>query len=222
MEIEGNLAYIINYGADYDLEIFNITNPSQPVKLSSLAVGGGYTLAKYDDYIYVGDNGDYVKIIDVSNPKTPFQVGTVKTHAGTTLASSISGDYYFVACCYGLKIYKIADLVSLKELKAVDTIGVGYDVVVENNLAYFADGGAGFKIFNVSDPSNPVLIGTSMTSYHSTCIYVKGNLAFTDGRILNITDPTNPYVLGSNAGYRTVVEGNIAYTTMIYTLFLLT
>ena len=68
--------------------------------------------------------------------------------------------------------------------------------------AFVADRGSGLQIVDVSDPSQPKLVGGCDTPGDTFGVYVKGNYAYvTDGsvgglRIIDISDPTNPVFTG--------------------------
>ncbi|MGA1790078.1 MAG: SBBP repeat-containing protein [bacterium] len=68
--------------------------------------------------------------------------------------------------------------------------------------AFVADRGNGLQIVDVSDPSQPKLVGGCDTPGDTLGVYVKGNYAYvTDGsvgglRIIDISDPTNPVFTG--------------------------
>ncbi|MFA0736096.1 MAG: hypothetical protein OGMRLDGQ_002596, partial [Candidatus Fervidibacter sp.] len=99
------------------------------------------------------------------------------------------------------------------------TGGAIYDVFVKNNYAYCASG-SGLLIFNVSNPSNPQLVGKLLLPDFALGVYVSGNYAYVadEGaglRVIDVSNPTNPREIGffdTPGNARGVyVSGNYAY-----------
>ena len=91
------------------------------------------------------------------------------------------------------------------------------DVYVMGNYAYVADGFSGLQVIDISDPSNPFIIGSIRFGWRFTVgVYVTGNYAYTVGhglQVIDISDPTNPRIVGSTdtPGGAIYVVGNYAY-----------
>ena len=85
-------------------------------------------------------------------------------------------------------------------------IGSTVDVFIENNYAYVTNQIEGLKIVNISDSSNPFIIGSYDTASTAQSVFVDGDYAFIadyEGDadndnilILDISDPSNPSQLG--------------------------
>jgi hypothetical protein len=104
-------------------------------------------------------------------------------------------------------------------------IGNVIDVFVDGDYAYVTNQNDGLKIVNITDPSNPHIIGTYDTAGTAQSVFVSGEYAFiADGAgdafsinflIINITDPTNPISTGNCTTYGTardvVVKENYAF-----------
>lgn len=98
--------------------------------------------------------------------------------------------------------------------------GTTQEVFVSGNYAYCADGSAGLKIVNISNPASLSLAGEyeSQTAYG---VFVSGTFAYVaDGtssglKIINVSNPGNPTLAGSyttpGGAYDVVVSGNYAY-----------
>jgi len=107
--------------------------------------------------------------------------------------------------------------------KSVELVGfIGgaiLDVFVKNNYAYCASG-LGLLIFNVSNPSNPQLVGKLFLPDVAMGVYVSGNYAYVadwgEGlRVIDVSNPTNPREVGYfvTPGWASgvYVSGNYAY-----------
>jgi hypothetical protein len=106
----------------------------------------------------------------------------------------------------------------------VETVGYAHSVWVDGNFAYVADGEAGVAIVDVSDPTNPHILGRWDGSQQDNAwslfktegdsfLYVaddNGNV-----KILNVSDPSNPSsVSGGWARYARDIHGQIQRDTL--------
>ncbi|GAG84631.1 unnamed protein product, partial [marine sediment metagenome] len=94
------------------------------------------------------------------------------------------------------------------------------DVHVSGSYAYVTYFDAGMHVVDVSNPSNPSIVGTCPTPRWGERIFVSGNYAYVtcDGnglQIIDITNPSNPHIVGSWDTPRYTsdifVSGNYAY-----------
>ncbi|WP_298903973.1 hypothetical protein [uncultured Psychroserpens sp.] len=165
----GSLARFTSYN-DYlytvdnqKLNVFNIANRESPVKVNELQIGFNIeTLFNYKEYLYIGSqNGMY--IYSVQNPEQPQYLSDVQhftacdpvianaTHAYVTLHADIGcGTTINV-----LETYDVTDVVNpilISSRNLTKPIGLGlyndYLIVCDDEV----------KIFDVSDPSNSVLV----------------------------------------------------------------
>ena len=93
--IQGNYAYI---GEGGRLTILNITDPQNPsvVGKTSLLQGVVEGVTVSGDYAYVADYKEGLRVIDVSDPTSPTEVGYYNT-PGYAEDVAVSGDYAYVA-----------------------------------------------------------------------------------------------------------------------------
>jgi hypothetical protein len=98
------------------------------------------------------------------------------------------------------------------------TGGAIFDVFVKDNYAYCASV-SGLLIFNVSNPSNPQLVGKLFLPDFAG-VYVSGNYAYVADwgaglRVIDVSNPANPREVGffDTPGYArgVYVSGNYAY-----------
>ncbi|MCP4745677.1 MAG: hypothetical protein GY874_05975 [Desulfobacteraceae bacterium] len=69
------------------------------------------------------------------------------------------------------------------------------------DYAYIADGFNGLQVIDISDQTNPTIVGSVDTSDQATGVTVSGDYAYVaDGdrglQIIDIRDPTNPAIVG--------------------------
>jgi len=85
---------------------------------------------------------------------------------------------------------------------SVDTDGSASGVYVSDSYAYVADGGAGLKVIDISDPSSPQIAGSVDIDSWAEGVYVFGSYAYVaDGgaglKVIDISDPSSPQIAGS-------------------------
>ncbi|HMB70727.1 MAG TPA: FlgD immunoglobulin-like domain containing protein [bacterium] len=105
------------------------------------------------------------------------------------------------------------------------TVGISThanDVMVEGDLAYTADESSGLKVFDISDPRAPVLIGSLAGSSPAEDIAKAGNLAYlalqdAGLQIVDVSDPTTPFIVSTldtpGIALGIAVSGSLAYVS---------
>jgi len=117
-----------------------------------------------------------LRIIDISNPSNPSEIGFFSTNNTYDLA--ISDSFAYLANdSDGLRIIDISDPTTPTEVGIIITDGLVKSVVVNNNYAYIADGWFGLTIVDVSDPTNPIKKGYYNT-HHANGVFATANNAF--------------------------------------------
>jgi hypothetical protein len=86
-------------------------------------------------------------------------------YVGSTLWTGVNdvevvGNYAYCAFVNGLVILDISDPASPMFISQLYLQGIGYDIDVEGNCAFIADGFFGLKVVNISNPSAPLLVGS--------------------------------------------------------------
>jgi len=199
--VKNNVAYLTD--ANNGVMIFDISNPKSPVLIGKwehekyipikIEVKGNYTYVLFSDKI---------AIVDISNPSAPSLKGS---YNGLTNGQGlfVQGNYAYVADSQaGFFILNISNP-SNPTLVSNGYSGYTIDVHVHGQYAYVAVW-KGLRIYDVSNPANPGLKGTYVTSGYtsSVCADVDSNYAFlsddSEGlMVLDVSDPSNPSLLGS-------------------------
>lgn len=179
--LQGNYAYLGIYSNDSDdLEIVDISNPAQPMLVSSINITHSnrrnYGIEVAGNYAYMVESrggsypNDQLTIIDISDKTQP---EVVATHPVTY----------------------------------ANTEELGKSLTLLNNHAYV--GGFGVRIFDVTNPLSPTQVGvyTIPNAYdyeyevdsQNGYLYVSARLegGRTVNHILDVSDPTNPVKIGN-------------------------
>jgi len=225
ISISGRYAYVLDRDLD-ELKIVDVTEPTAPVVVGSLAIGGASEgLFVAGRYAYVVDSeSDDLKVIDISNPSTPSITGSV------LLQPSASPTHVYVAGRYAyitdistdeLRVVDISDPFSPTEIGGVGLDTNARSVFVDGRYAYVTDGAASFLyVYDVSNPGAPSLAGSLSVDFPEA-LYVSGRYAYvtTFGTpellVIDISDPSTPVQVGSvGVGvlpYGLYVSGDYAY-----------
>ncbi|MBI5654317.1 hypothetical protein HZC53_01515 [Candidatus Uhrbacteria bacterium] len=202
--INGGYAYVTNYSSS-DLKVYDVSNPSTPQVLSTLALNGGpISIAVKGNYGYVvNDASNTLQIVDVSNPSTPFVTASTGT-GGSPSSIYISGNYGYIVNLNSstLQIFDISNPQQPTLKGSVATNASPIDVEVQGKYAYITMNFANtLQVIDVSNPSNPVVVGTSAVLGNSiNQLAVKGRYAFATAygdfaiKVVDISNPNSPFV----------------------------
>ncbi|MBN1669220.1 MAG: alpha/beta fold hydrolase [Anaerolineales bacterium] len=198
------LAYLA--GTD-GLAIVDISDPANPGEIGLLAEGlQSDAIAYAAGFVVVPVEGDQtlkpaIKMIDVSNPAAPQLLSTYHKPEyayGLTLGA----DYTYLCTSYGLNIIAIANPALPREIGSYNLPGFCHDVALNGQYAYVADGWAGLRILDVSDPDGMIEVGHySFISYSFHQVIVRPPYAYLADSdtlvIIDISDPQNPTFVGN-------------------------
>ncbi len=230
--IGGSYAYL----GGLNIHIIDISDPTDPTLLGEyLAPGYGSEVQVVGDYAYVASSSSWDGFFHIFDITYPFHPLIVESIYGLNAAKDvhIAGEFAYVADDdQGLIIIDISD----SENPAIVGNAVyvnSNSVFVQGDYAYIGAGGPGSPygpvvIFDVSDPSQPTLIGSLITRNHVQDIFVQGQFAFVAKGFLEIVDVSEPsdptLVLSYDTPYSAVgihVSGNYIYVADIEQMVIL-
>jgi len=214
----------------------DISTPSSPALLAKLNDLGGYDIFLDGPLAFVSgrDQSDEpFQIISIVDSTHPAFVDSCRTtqDANWGVWSSPSLDRAFVA--NGGDGLAVVDVSNLNN-PVLDTYALvaatAEDVAVQGAYCYVADGLAGFRVLDVSNPTVPHEVGSLDTSYLGSWSYsvaVQDSFAFFNlyhpwFRTADISDPTNPRLAGgcsyppNEEPQDIVVRDSFAYAAMHY------
>ncbi len=197
--VRNNIAYL----ADSNFVALDVSNPSNPTLISTLASVNASDLTLAGDYAYVAADG--LKIIDISRPGRPVQVGYYANGLGST-KPVISGQYAYM----GGQDFQIVDISSptAPTSTAIVTLtGSVGGVDVQGKFAYVANDTT-FRIYDITDPSNPTATGTLGGFNNLGTVIVSGQYAYVvnDGADVVSIDISNPAAPVSLDTYSPVIS----------------
>ncbi|MFQ5342986.1 MAG: LamG-like jellyroll fold domain-containing protein, partial [Anaerolineae bacterium] len=204
-----------------------LCSPPVPPPPPILAAAGSYDTPGYAQgvavaghYAYVADGYSGLRVIDISNPAGPREVGFYDTPS-SAWGVAVAGHYAYVADGYsGLRVIDISNPAGPREVGFYDTPGYAHGVAVAGNYAYVADYYSGLRVIDISNPAGPSEAGSYDTPGYAQDVTVAGNHAYVadyqDGLwMIDISDPAHPTKADSydtpGIARDVVVAGNYAY-----------
>ena len=207
VKVVDHLAYITTWANQ--LQIFDLSNPSQPRKLSTFDAGGAASdLIIVNQTVYVASTG--ILMIDVSDPTEPHKISTFdngmvfESIAIYGEAIYATGRYCDVGGCFGgLYIFNIQNSTPSLIGQGRSDHGSSRELVVDDYLVYVATD-AGIQVWDISKPSFPALVGELNTLGPTVKCAFEDEYAYVVGddlsiRRISLADPLNPTIDGSVA-----------------------
>ncbi|HYF05773.1 MAG TPA: tail fiber domain-containing protein [Patescibacteria group bacterium] len=212
--IQGRYAYLAQAsGGTANLYIYDVTRSTNPALITSLAVGssnGGVGIKVQGKYAYIVSAGDdTLRIVDISNPATPYIVGSINS-GDDPWEVFVQGKYAYVANGTGqtMQIVDISNPTAPVLAGSVGSLGANSRrVVVQGRYAYVSNNAGQVFVIDISNPSAPATIVTYTPGCSAFDLAAQGRylyLACGNGelRIVDIKNPASP-----SATSTTVVDG---------------
>jgi hypothetical protein len=180
--IDGGFAFVTEPNAN-TLLVVDVSTPSSPVVVATyddpdwtpigVAVAGGYA--------YIAGLGSGLRVIDVSDPYSPTEVGGL----------SVGGCYdvvadppfaYLMCGPYSWQMYFVVIDVSAPEAPVlegfVELPGGAGGVAISGHYGFVANGSQGLRVLDLSTPDSPTEIGFLASPGYANDVSVSGDLAY--------------------------------------------
>jgi hypothetical protein len=220
-----DLAYLVDFeivsGAPNFLRVLDVSEPTAPAELGSLAVPGVTNdVDIVGDRVFLASGRSGWRVIDVTDPTAPVEIASLSA-AGYARALEVIGDLAYLTDSQKsfhlgdislLRIVDVSDpsspmeLGALDLLRLVDSEAFAGDIEVVDDIAYIA-AASGLVVVDVSDPSVATVLSYLRTSPRGGTgrVEVRGDYAYinymhaTSSGIMSIdvSDPASPVEVGS-------------------------
>ena len=224
VKVDGNLAFVI--GGSTRVRIFDVSNPSALVQLSSNLIPGlVFGVDASQGLMAVMTQSEGLRIFDISDPAMPVEVGFVANDPGFApgfdlpALTSVTMEGSLVAVSVGFDRVRLYDVStpSLPTLASelVSGVGTGESILSGSHLyvSLATAGGnssnlrGGISIWDISDPTAAVEVGTVKNLRGGRRIEILGSTAFVGGKVatsdhvgfhaIDISSPITPTPLVS-------------------------
>jgi len=180
-----------------------------------------FGVAAHGDYAYVADYTAGLRVVSVSDPTQPTEVGYCDT-PGHANGVTVIGDLAYVSDGdSGLRVISVADPAHPFEVGNCGTPGWAMEVAVVGDYAYVGDD-SGLSVISVTDPAHPTEVGRCDDAYGAFGVAVAGDYAYIGNGeglwVISIADPTQPVVVGRyvTSGMGVAVNGDYAYVAAAF------
>jgi hypothetical protein len=221
IKVVNGIAYLC--AGTHGLTIIDITDPTQPVLLSTTYLAGQtLNMDIVGTTLYLStDNGLF--ILDVSNLQSPTVLGYYPAYRRLNRTIQ-QGNCLFMASKTGFSIFEITDDGQLifqthfqASLWGESREGYSIGILLGNYLA-ISDLNSGIRIIDVSHPANPTQVSVIPDSIQRRLIGIYDNVLLIEGGYIylyDMTNPLEPVSLGcktpTNRVMRTFMQGNYLY-----------
>ncbi|MHA2369622.1 MAG: LVIVD repeat-containing protein [Candidatus Hodarchaeales archaeon] len=191
------------------LTIINCSDPLQPSLISQYLGGYAWDIQTAGNIAYVAlgwvDESFYsgLHIVNVSTPSTPFFVGDYSTQ-GIISDIDVENDLLFLSSNQeGLLVLNISNRTNPELVGRYEELVGGdgfFTFDMAANLVYVASWASDFRILDISDPQNLLVVGEYEGTENYSSVKIYDELAFLCAKqgltILNVTNPANPTEIG--------------------------
>jgi len=223
------------------LAVINTSNINSPVYDTTVLVAHEAEDVWLErERAYVADDEAGMRILDVSNPTAPVELGGIYTadyHSSRTLASAGRDSFAFAGWTQWprLRAIDVADSTRPTTAGGCETFNPVYDMVLRDSFLYIAED-AYFQTVNVARPREPEVAGTCRLSGAVGDVAMVGDTAYVTSlyfTTIDVSQPDSPRVInewGSQAdgidvadtllymAYQGLKTASIANPTMPYVL----
>ncbi len=211
--INAEYAYITD---GTDLKIIDITVPTAPTLVNSIAVNTSYFVSVSPDVAYVAQydaTEPYLSIVDISNVATPSIQAEIQKN--NTLAFSLLSDMYTVNnVAYLTDVYRGLHVVDIASFNFTSQLNSGGDAMsltkIQNEL-FVIDQANGLHSYNVTAPGTPAATGTTNTTDIDTASY--GDAPF--GQYHSWVETDGTYLFVANTIDKKIKQFDAATLTLV-------
>ncbi len=221
IETMGSYLYV-GHGAN--LEIYDLTDPTDPVLMSSTMMRGSVSgISIQGDFAYVESAYYYFTIMDISDRTDPQILGSYLAEDWLR-PPVIRGNFAYLFEYRDFIILDISNPWNPYRISSIDFQENGWSVCISGNYAYLANYDDGVRIVDISDPHSPFVAHTIEAPGSAYRVAIRDNHLYVSRNggnfsIYDVTDPLDPIsVLENSTIYRSniVLQDDLMYLVGTY------
>lgn len=166
--VQGNYAYLTTRDDSYEFQVFNISNPASPQRVSRFSLSGSsdaLDVVVNENQAYIAQ-GSTVYAYNITNPNSPTQLDTISV-GSTANELFVNENYLYVATNDSSKELQVIDITNPANIFLAGQYNLtgslqATDIKVRGDRVYVStrsNSGAELYILNFEDVLNPVLMG---------------------------------------------------------------
>jgi hypothetical protein len=213
-----NWAYVADAMGLVVLDISNISSPHYDTTVMS--AHSAWDVGLNNGRACVADGGAGLRILDVTNPAEPTELGgldSANIHALNTSTAVVQDSFAVMGWVTHpwLRVVDVSDPRNPRKVAACDLFNPAESMVWRDSFLYVAEAYR-FQVVNISRPRQPLRVGTCVLSSYATDLHLVDTLAFLSGlplTIVSVARPDSPKIVGTwNRG----VSGLDVVDTILY------
>ncbi|MCP5066050.1 MAG: T9SS type A sorting domain-containing protein [bacterium] len=194
------------YGYSLGYRVFDISTPSSPVLSGMLGAWGDSPLTYTPECIYMADGNSGIPALMPVGSTPAAQRTTIDLPATLVQGLSAHGNLLIA----GDAVIDVSDPDDAQQIGQLPSAPYTRHVEFAGDLAYATAGISGFHIYDLSQPENPVELGSLAGEFGK--IAVAGDRAYVVSdngyylKILDIGDSTQPTILSTSGPFQSIRE----------------
>ena len=204
VKVASGFAYVAD--GESGLQIIDVSNPDEPVLVGGVDTPGiAQDLQISNGFAFIADGSSGLQIVDMRDQKKPLIVGQVN-NIGITKGVDVQGTLAVVGSTTGIYMIDVSSPNLPTVLSTVLSQLGPYsikDLSIHENYVHVAALGAVYRIIDIQDPQNPVLVGSGR-GFMPRDVAVNADTAFYAEQLfpnsiayVDIQDPTTTQFSGT-------------------------
>jgi hypothetical protein len=200
-----------------EVHVIDISDPVHPTRIAGINTSEvPINVVTQGTQLYVADTLGLV-VIDISNPANPALIGSTSRPCADV---AVAGSLAYVVGGQSLDVVDVSNPgICPRTIGTFDTPEAMAVVVRDGHYAYVGDYSSGLQVIDITDPSNPLLVG-EVSPGPILDLAVVGGLAYAACGmyglyVINISNPSAPQLMGytdtPGAARGVAVAGRYAY-----------
>ncbi|MHA1210893.1 MAG: GGIII-like transmembrane region-containing protein [Candidatus Heimdallarchaeota archaeon] len=218
LDVQGNFAYIADYGVGKGLRIYDISDPTDITQVEFEGLTYATDVAVYGDIVFIADGEYGVYFFNISDTSNAIFQGSFDAFDNVTALWVQGPQLYVVESLPGapvvasLYIYNIADIDNEVQIGFNVVDAMFYDIFVDGDVVYTSDSDW-MILYNVTNPTTP--LWSTWTLNQSFGVWGFGPYCLSAGLIdgVSLVDSTDPFVFDPVISAYTDATGAIQITT---------
>jgi len=149
VDVYGGIAYLASF--KNGVAVIDVTDPVSPQKITTVAgTKGAWNCHIHNELLYVGCHGYGIKILSLSDEKSPRIIGSFcDDDGGEALGVWGDGKHLYIADNYNIEVLDVSDPTNPYEIGEYSKVIGAHDLCVDGKFIYVAEAKKGLIIFEV-------------------------------------------------------------------------
>jgi hypothetical protein len=211
--VSDDYAYVANWNGLNFSHVVDITDPEHPFVAGQYQLEGILSeVVEETNLAYASAWSSGVKILDLSNPVAPVQVGAYNVGGFQRVgALDVQGRYLYALCAYedyideviadSMLVLSLADPVNPVLIGVCDVSDGANALVAEGRFAYIAGDSPDLRLLNIDDPQQPFTLSVMNFPGNASDVAKVGSTLYLTCseflRVINVVNPLHPRLVGT-------------------------